>query len=422
MAGLIYAQMKCADMMRELYSHESSGWHLGLENIRTLLDKVGNPHLGMKYIHVAGTNGKGSVCAFLAKMIEIAGYKTGLYTSPHLIRFNERISINGRDISDRELVEMYKIVRPNIRKHTFFEITTAIAFLYFHKMRVDFVVLEVGLGGRLDATNVVKPQLSIITNISKEHVDYLGNTIEKIAYEKAGIIKENIPVITACNGRALNVIMKLAKSKNAPVFRAMPAIKSKSGIAIGSYRNLKFSLKGEFQYMNASVAVTAIEVLRKLDIIKISEENIRRALADTIWNGRFQFLRDNILSDCAHNPDGIRTLCKEIKRLKYDRLILVIGILRDKDIKEMLGIIEPLADKIILTKPPVSRAAESEELAEFLKKECILVNNISHAIDTAEKISSESDIIVITGSIYLVGEVIRIIKASHNGHKHLRRK
>src|SRR3989344_3935982 len=203
-----------------LYSLESSKIKLGLENIQNLLSKIGNLEKQLKFIHVAGTNGKGSVCSMLFYILKEAGYKVGLYTSPHLKRFNERIRINGHFITDKEIVDYFLRVKPHITTQSFFEITTAMAFLYFKDKNVDFAVLEVGLGGRLDATNVVTPLISVITNIELEHTDLLGDTIEKIAFEKAGIIKDNVPVVTIAKGKALETIKKIAKGKNAPLYSA----------------------------------------------------------------------------------------------------------------------------------------------------------------------------------------------------------
>ena len=201
-----------------LYSLESSKIKLGLENIQNLLNKIGNPERNLKCIHVAGTNGKGSVCAMLFCILREAGCKIGLYTSPHLKKFNERIRVNEHFIMDREIVDYFLKIKPHITTQSFFEITTAMAFLYFKEKNVDFAVLETGLGGRLDATNVVIPLVSVITNIEIEHTDLLGNTIEKIAFEKAGIIKNKVPVVAGAIGKALGVIKKVAKERNAPLF------------------------------------------------------------------------------------------------------------------------------------------------------------------------------------------------------------
>ena len=201
-------------VLEELYSLDIKKWALGLERIESLLKKLGNPEKNLKCIHVAGTNGKGSVCAMLHSVLMDAGYKVGLYTSPHLKKFNERIRINNALISDKDIVKYYLKVKKQVTNQSFFEITTAMAFLYFRGKNIDFVVLEVGLGGRLDATNVVTPLVSIITNIGLEHTEFLGNTLEKIAYEKAGIIKKNIPTITAAEGIALATIKKISNKKN----------------------------------------------------------------------------------------------------------------------------------------------------------------------------------------------------------------
>jgi len=208
--------MEHKKILKYLYSLDSSKVKLGLKNIKALLKKLGNPEKRLKIIHVAGTNGKGSVCMMISSILQEAGYKVGVYTSPHLKKFNERIRINDRLITDKEILGYYLKIKPKITSQSFFEITTAMAFLYFYEKNVDFAVLEVGLGGRLDATNVANPLASVITNIGLEHTDILGNTIEKIAYEKACIIKRNVPIVTGAEGKALDTIKKTAKKRNAP--------------------------------------------------------------------------------------------------------------------------------------------------------------------------------------------------------------
>ena len=205
-------------ILKYLYSLESSKIKLGLENIQALLQKINNPEKELRCIHVAGTNGKGSVCAMLSHILREAGYEVGLYTSPHLKKFNERIRINNKLISDKEIVDYFLKIKPHITNQSFFEITTAIAFLYFKEKHADFVVLETGLGGRLDATNVVVPLVSVITNVGLEHTELLGNTIEKIAFEKAGIIKNKVPVVAGAKGKALEAIKRIAKERNAPLY------------------------------------------------------------------------------------------------------------------------------------------------------------------------------------------------------------
>ena len=319
-------------ILKYLYSLESSKIKLGLENIQNLLDKIGNPEKHLKCIHVAGTNGKGSVCAMLFYILKEAGYRVGLYTSPHLKKFNERIRINEHFITDREIVEYFLKIKPHLTNQSFFEITTAMAFLYFKEKNTDFVVLEVGLGGRLDATNVVVPLISVITNVGLEHTDLLGSTIGKIAFEKAGIIKTNVPVVTACNSEALEVIKKTAKERNAPLFMAK------------KYKNIKFDyLNGSFQQQNKDIALTTMETLKKIYSIKINKNQIKNGLKKTKWIGRLQFISKNVLVDCAHNPSGFEVLRKELLIIKHQKniknFIFVVGMQKTKDIAKILKII-----------------------------------------------------------------------------------
>ncbi len=381
-------------VLEELYSLDVKKWTLGLYRIKALLKKLNNPEKKLRCIHVAGTNGKGSVCAMISSILIDAGYNVGMYTSPHLKKFNERIRINNKLISDKDIVKYYLKVKKCVTNQSFFEITTTMAFLYFAEKNVDFAVLEVGLGGRLDATNVVIPLVSIITNIGLEHTEFLGTTIEKIAYEKAGIIKNNVPVVSAAEGIALVTIKKISNERNSKLY-------------IIPKKDLKYKigLKGEFQKQNASIAIKSIEILRKNYNLKIDENNIKKGLLNAKWPGRFQFLEKNILVDCAHNPHGFRVLANELKNLNYKKLIVVLGFSNDKDIKAISKIINPLADKIILTKSGNERAAEPETIKQYFKNS-LIIKNPKKALTYAKKIAAKNDLILIAGSIFLAGEII----------------
>ena len=388
--------MDYKQVLDELYSLDVKKWNLGLERIESLLKSLGNPEKKLKCIHVAGTNGKGSVCAMIHSILMEAGYRVGLNTSPHLKKFNERIKVNNVLISDKDIVKYYLKVKEHVDGQSFFEITTAMAFLYFYEKNADFVVLEVGLGGRLDATNVVTPSVSIITNIGFEHTKFLGNTIEKIAYEKAGIIKEKIPVITAAEGIALATIKKVSNERNSRLH-----IAPKKGL------KYKLGLRGEFQKQNASIAVKSIEILRNNYNLKISENNVKNGLLNAKWPGRFQFLEKNVLVDCAHNPHGFRVLSNELKNLNYKKLIVILGFSDDKDIASMSKIINPLASKIILAKSSNERAAEPENIKSYFNnKNPVIINNPKQALNYAKKIAKKEDLILIAGSIFLAGELI----------------
>ncbi len=386
--------------IKEIYSLHGSEhkghFNLSLDNIKILLKKIGNPEKSLKVIHVAGTNGKGSVCAMISSVLKEAGYKVGMYTSPHLKEFRERFLINGKKISEKDLINYFKKIKPFITDQTFFEVITAMAFLYFKDKKVDYLVLEVGLGGRLDATNVVDPLVSVITNIGLEHQDYLGDTIKKIAYEKAGIIKEGKPVVTGAKGSALNVIKKIAKDKGCKVFTD------------GKPINVPLKLKGEFQLVNASIAMETIRVLNHYYNLKIKKNEINNGLLKTVWHGRLEFISNNVLVDCAHNPDAVKALKKELLKIKkgYNKIILILGILKDKDYKAMIKELKPLSSRTILVKPNIPRAIDPRILAEQIEFNYIIIENVKAALGYAKKIAKQDDLILVTGSIYVVGEII----------------
>ena len=397
--------MDYKQVIKYLYSLErKKGSKLGLRNIKKLLKKIGNPEKSLKCIHVAGTNGKGSVCAMVSSVLQKAGYKVGMYTSPHLEDFKDRFLINNKKILKKDIVMYFLKVRRFIDEQTFFEVITAMAFLYFKEKKVDFLVLEVGLGGRLDATNVVNPLLSAVTNVDIEHTDFLGKTIEKIAYEKAGIIKRNVPVVTGTKNKPLLIIKKISKQKNSQLFVNKRC------------KNLKLNLNGNFQLENASIAVKVIDVLNQYYQLKISKKNIKNGLNNIKWPGRFEFIKKNILVDCAHNPAALNALAMELlnlkKEKKYKKLILVIGILSDKDIKKMMEIIEPFSDKIIITKAENPRAEEPSKIKKFVKNrnKVEIIKNIKNAVKYAEQIAAKKDLILVTGSCFVVGKAMRNTK------------
>ena len=393
-------------ILKDLYSLDSPKFKLGLENLKLLLDKIGNPQDELTCVHVAGTNGKGSVCAMIYAVLSEAGYQVGLYTSPHLKKFNERIRINDRLISDKDIVSYYLKIKPHLTNQSFFEITTAMALLYFKEKNVDFVVLEVGLGGRLDATNVVNPLVSVITNISLEHTDILGKTVEKIAFEKAGIIKNNVPVVTGAKGKVLKVIREVAKEKNAPLFLTK------------RHKKINFkNLSGAFQQENKDIAFTALKILKKYYPIKINQKQIIDGIKKTKWPGRLQFISKNTLVDVAHNPAGFEVLKKELLIIKTKKdirnFIFVVGIQNNKDISAMLKIIIPIVSKIIFTKSRNEKAAKPSNLLNIFNRinknksiKTKIIQNPKKALNYAKKIAGKNDLIVATGSIYMVGGIL----------------
>ncbi len=405
-------QIKTYDQeLKHLFDLDRFGSHMGLTRIKAVLKKLGNPESGLKIIHVTGTNGKGSVCAMVASILQNSGYKVGLYTSPHLVDFRERIRINGEMIPKKEFLELFKIVRSKKIKLTYFEFVTALAFLYFKEKKTDFLVLEVGLGGRLDATNVANPLISVVTNIELEHTDVLGETKEQIAYEKACIIKKDSVAVTNSKGKALDVIRKFAGKKNSEFIKAKNHVKKihsdleKQTIVYKDHK-IDLPLLGDFQLENANTALEAIEALKNYGV-NISQKNIKNGLENVFWPGRLEVVQKNplIIMDCAHNPSGIKALKKFIKTLKYKKLIVVFGVSSDKDYKSMVKDLMPMADKIILTRARTQRALDPETIALNVKDGFFVDQDAKEAYEYARSLVSKNDLILITGSIYLVGDV-----------------
>ena len=427
--------MNYVEALNYINDKNKFGSRLGLDVIGKLLDLLGNPHLDMKYIHVAGTNGKGSTSVYMATMLKEAGYKVGLFTSPYLERFNERISINGQYIPDERLAKITEKVKEKIEimlekgyEHpTTFEIVTTIAFLYFKEENVDFIVLEVGLGGRADSTNVIRESYaSVITTIDYDHTDVLGDTLGKIAYEKAGIIKEKGLVISYPQEiEAFKVIEGVALEKKAKLIRCpmekveIIRLSQEGGVFNFSYKdqiykNLEISLIGEYQVYNATLALMTILVLKDKGLINIEEKQIREGLKNTKWPGRLEILKRNptFLIDGAHNLQGAKTLAESIKKFKYNKLILGIAILKDKDVDHIVETIVPLADKIIITEVNMPRKMEAEALEKIINKynkNTIIEKDMKEAIDKSYELAEDGDLIVFGGSLYLIGDIRKII-------------
>ena len=411
------------------------GSRLGLDVIGKLLDLLGNPHLDMNYIHVGGTNGKGSVSSYIKAALEEAGYRVGLFISPYLERFNERISINGKDIPDEKLAEITERIKEKIQimleegyEHpTTFEIVTTIAFVYFKEQNVDYTVLEVGLGGRSDSTNIIKKSLaSVITTIDYDHIDILGDTLGKIAYEKAGIIKEEGLVISyPQQEEALQVLKKVALEKRAEfVTCPMENIVIKDLSEFGGVFDFKYSdsifkdieidLLGEYQIYNATLALYTLLMLRNRGLIDITDCEIKNGLKKTRWKGRLEVLKrePTFLIDGAHNLQGVKTLVETLKMFKYRRLILGTGILKDKDVEHMVELLAPQADEIVITQVNMPRKMEAENLEEIIKKynkNTFIEKDIRNAIDKTYELANKEDLIVFAGSLYLIGDVRKIL-------------
>ncbi|MFO7667464.1 MAG: folylpolyglutamate synthase/dihydrofolate synthase family protein [Desulfobacterales bacterium] len=408
------------DCLKSMYSLRRFGIKLGLSTIKNILSALGNPQNNYSCIHVAGTNGKGSVASALASILHTAGYKVGLFTSPHLVTFNERIQINNRLISNKNVVETYNAVTKvhrGSREPTFFELSTAMALYEFSKKKVDWAVIETGMGGRLDATNIIKPAISIITNISIEHKAYLGNTIEKIAGEKGGIIKRGTPVITGVKQKsAIAVLKDIATNKKAPFYLSGVNFKTRRN-KDGSFTyygmknvwpGMRTGLSGSHQIENAALVLAACEILCKS--ISLPIKKIRTGLLNTKWPGRLEVVSTSpyIILDGAHNLGASRTLSRFLsEKFKGRKITIIAGMLDDKPYSAMLKNILSGASRAVLTKPVIDRALEPEILYEASKeilKNIKIIPNIKEAIDYAVKTASKDEVICITGSLYVVGE------------------
>jgi dihydrofolate synthase/folylpolyglutamate synthase len=455
-----------------LYNLQKFGIKFGLSKTENLLKAFGNPHRRLHCLHIAGSNGKGSVAAMLASVYRQAGYRVGLFTSPHLIDFRERFQINGRLISKARTLKLIREIKAKADQEeppTFFEFVTAMALLWFDREEVDLAIMETGLGGRLDATNIIKPLVSIITNISLEHQDYLGKTLEKIAREKAGIIKKGVPLITGVEQRKVQEQFEvICRERKAPLFLAgrdfqtrrqgqgrfsyfgfradrlcrsfeeasggsrysdfgmqKPreqfgvqssefGVKKKGGRLLQSairnpqLKGIELALYGDHQIKNAGLALAAIDTLQKK--YPAAEADIRRGLREVHWPGRLEVLseRPYVVLDGAHNPGAMNILVESLPRaFSYRKLLLVFGMMKDKNIRQTLQRIAPLADRIFLTRAEYDRSADPKDLLRFLeghKPRPRLYPTIPSAIAQAIREAGQQDLILITGSLFIVGE------------------
>jgi len=418
--------MNSEEALSWINSFERFGIKLGLERISYIAKKLDNPNKNYKIVHVAGTNGKGSVCKFLASILSESGYKTGCYISPHIQRFSERITIDNKEISDEKIASLVEKIKPIVEEMiknndtpTFFEIVTAMAFQYFSDEKVDFAVVEVGLGGKYDATNIVEPMVSVITNITLEHTDVLGKKIQDIALQKSGIIKDGVAVVTAAEGDALDIINNATVEKNASINIINEKMWKRKSFDLGGQEfhikgtladyNVKTSMLGKHQGGNISLAIATVENLQ-MNGIYIPETSIAEGVAKATNPGRLEIVQHNpiVLLDGAHNPAGISTLKEALNDFEHDKLIIVLGILSDKDVNSMLSIIVPGADTIVVTKSHGSRASEPTKLKEMIekvgyKKNIIVKDQIPDAIKYAKSIAKKDDLICVTGSLFTVG-------------------
>lgn len=409
----------------------------GLERMNLMLEGLGNPERKLRAVHVAGTNGKGSTVSFMRHMLQEAGYMVGTFTSPYIETFNERISVNGKPIADHDFVKIVKKLKPIVERveqtdvgpPTEFEILTVTAFEYFaNVVDLDIVIFEAGLGGRLDSTNVVKPLVSIITNIGHDHIDILGDTIEAITREKAGIIKNNVPIISSVSQEeAIRVISDIAEDNGSPFYllgrefnyHGVKQSNEKEAFTFQSpfneMKNLEISMKGEHQIKNATVALMAIEFLRQHDSFAIDEEQVRKGLLNTVWIGRFEKISSQplIFIDGAHNPEGIDTLSATIQRYYSEKRVrLIFSAMKDKPLEIMIKKLDLVADKIIFTQFEFPRCAEAKDLYELSNSTNKHYNpNWIKVIEQEKQEMDHDEVLIITGSLYFISEVRKYLSS-----------
>jgi dihydrofolate synthase / folylpolyglutamate synthase len=413
----------------------------GLERIEALLENFKRPERRLKFIHVAGTNGKGSVCSYLTHVLLKSGYDVGTFTSPYITKFTNRMQYNGEDIPEETLLDLANQVRPFVEQMaetelgspTMFEVTTLIAILYYATVAYpDFVVWETGLGGRLDVTNVVHPVVSVITNIGHDHMDKLGNSIEAIAFEKAGIIKNGVPVVVGVTQpEAIEVIANMAKERKSTMylynkdFEQVPLYVDEVEQQFrfeGVFRHIDevtIHLIGDHQRQNAAVALMTIEVLRQYYATVIDDEALLSGMAETKWAGRLELIQQSpkLLIDGAHNPEGAEALAKALKHtFKYEKLHVMMGMINSKSHFETLKHILPLAHTIILTEAKYPTALPAEDLKQIaeeviaqglypLKPNVLVYKEWKEGLEALQKLTHEQDLALVTGTLYLIGDV-----------------
>lgn len=426
--------MNYEQCLRYLEEIQNLGIKFGLDNVRTILSSLNNPHHRYRSLLVAGTNGKGSVCAMLTRILSLHSFRVGLFTSPHLIKVEERIRIGKSPIPARNFCRILTTLRKTIEDlitskkllspPTYFEHMTCLALLYFEEQNVDMAVLEVGMGGRYDATNVVEPSVTAITTISEEHQRFLGESLSQIAFEKAGIIKSGVPVVCGVErGEAYETIMERAEELRAPFhgvfakegcFHARRAEKAHSFVYRKDGEEYYFSpsLRGEHQGRNAAVAIVAAEQLSKR-WSKLEKKKIIEGIENTEWDGRLEAISNNplVILDGAHNEEGAQALKKYVEDFLPIPLVLVFAVMRDKKVAKIADILFPLAERIILTRFPYHRAAKPEDIGaevQSFKDRITLEPDVKKAMDMARRYIGTKGCVLAAGSLFLVGEIKKI--------------
>jgi dihydrofolate synthase/folylpolyglutamate synthase len=396
-------------MFQQLPMYQNQGktaYKANLDNTLLLADYLQRPEHKFKSIHVAGTNGKGSTSHMLASIFQEAGYKVGLYTSPHLKDYRERIKINGKEVSKRFVIDFMKTHKTFFETHSlsFFEMTVGLAFDYFAKEKVDIAIIEVGLGGRLDSTNIITPEVSVITNIGFDHMQFLGNTLESIAIEKGGIIKANVPVVIGeTQKETIDVFKRIAKNHQSEIFFADQDITTL----------LESDLKGNYQQKNIATVLKTIEIIRNSSFI-ISDENIKNGLLNVVkntgLNGRWQMLQQKpkIICDTAHNKEGLTYTMKQLQEETYNKLYIVFGVVNDKDVSSILELL-PKNAIYYFCKPNIPRGLNAEELQSLFLENGFVGNSyssVNEALKAAKVNANEDDLIYVGGSTFVVAEII----------------
>jgi dihydrofolate synthase / folylpolyglutamate synthase len=414
--------MTYQETLAYIYGLGRFGMRPGLEKITALLASLGNPQNRIKSIHVAGTNGKGSTAAFLSSILQHAGYKVGLFTSPHLIRFTERIRINNAEISSEDVTRLAQLaIDASSPETTFFELVTAMTWLHFAAEEVDLAIMETGMGGRFDATNSASGILSVITPISLDHCQYLGNSLAEIAFEKAGIIEPGYPVVTSNQTpEALDVIAGQCSRLSSPLYRCGKEFSanwetgglSYSGIHV-KMRNLTPGMAGRYQASNAATALASAELLQEMGFA-LPESAMRAGIEGSSWPGRMEMVGEEprILLDGAHNQAGVIALADELREIPHERLILVAGVMADKDAEEMFKPLFPMANRVYTVSPSLERAMPSDRLAEFCRSFCVDCSDagtVEEGLYQAKEFACSADLIVVCGSLFTVGEARSVL-------------
>lgn len=418
-----------AEAIERIHSVYPSGKKEGLTNMRAVMARLGNVHEHVPMVHVAGTNGKGSTCAMIERTLREAGYKTGLYTSPYIEKYNERIRIDGKPIEGEKLAALVESVWPVIEAVrdeglciTEFELGTVLAYAAFAQEKVDIAIIEVGLGGRLDPTNIIHPLVSVITNVGMDHMHFLGNTIEEIAMEKAGIMKPDTPVVLGWQEDGVRAALAhAAKALGIPVIEPVAENVRETARSVAfdavmgekTIKDVTVSLIGRHQAQNACAALGALRVLKERGYDWITEDVIRSAFADVHWPGRLEYF-GNVILDGAHNEPGVKALCAYMDAwLPKEKTVLLSGMMADKDVACMTQMLAPRAAFVVTTQPAIPRAMAARELAAAFEAQGASVMAIAEpkaALEKARELAGEDGTVLCGGSLYLIGEMRALLR------------